>query len=169
MANEEHITILRLALLGESIEIWNDWRRDNPEIVPDLSKENLKAFPLEGANFENSNLSETDLREVDLEDANLREANLRCANLRDAFLGGADLTFANLTGTNLENVDFIDAILDSTNLTGANIKNADFTDRDLIDWLTTEQVKSAINWEEAKYSFDFKVKLGLEWPNFPLC
>ena len=46
MANEEHIAVLRLTLLDGSIETWNEWRKDNSEIEPDLSKEGLKIFSL---------------------------------------------------------------------------------------------------------------------------
>jgi len=161
MSNEEHMTILRLTLLGENIEIWNEWRKDNPQIFPDLSKEDLRAFSFINANLENTDLSETDLKKVDLSGANLRYADLTGADLQDAYLVVADLKYANLTNANLENVDFMDSDLEKSKLTGANLKNADFIDNYDI---TSEQIKSAINWEQAKYEFDFKVELGWEWP-----
>ena len=32
MANKEH-----LAILKQGVEVWNKWRKENPEIKPDLS------------------------------------------------------------------------------------------------------------------------------------
>lgn len=32
MANEEHIAILK-----QGVEVWNNWRQENPDIRPDLS------------------------------------------------------------------------------------------------------------------------------------
>ena len=52
------------ALIKKSVKEWNAWRKDNPDIYPDLC----------GA----------DLRNADLEDANLVGTNLRNANLEDA-------------------------------------------------------------------------------------
>ena len=76
MANEEHV-----ALLKQGVEVWNAWRKANPDIEPDLSNANLR-----GAN---------------LSDANLVGANLSGANLSSANLSGADLVDANLSGANL--------------------------------------------------------------------
>ena len=36
MANPEH-----LAKLKEGVEVWNKWRKDNPEIRHDLAESNL--------------------------------------------------------------------------------------------------------------------------------
>ena len=33
MANEEHLAIFRLVLLGENVEIWKDWRKENPDLI----------------------------------------------------------------------------------------------------------------------------------------
>jgi len=66
MAKPEH-----LAKLEESVEDWNMWRYDNPEIVP--------AFW--GADLEEADLREAKLRDADLKGANLMEANLKRTNL----------------------------------------------------------------------------------------
>ncbi|MBW2193157.1 MAG: pentapeptide repeat-containing protein, partial [Deltaproteobacteria bacterium] len=62
MAKPEH-----LAKVEESVEDWNMWRYDNPEIVP--------AFW--GADLEEADLREAKLRDADLKGANLMEANLK--------------------------------------------------------------------------------------------
>ena len=71
MADQKHLEILK-----QGVEVWNRWRKENPDIDPDLSK---------------THLSKIWLREVDLSKANLRGIILRGANLREANLNSADL------------------------------------------------------------------------------
>jgi len=54
MANEEHLQIIR-----QGVDVWNEWRQKNPELVPDLSG----AHPYE-ANFSGTDLGEAILRGV---------------------------------------------------------------------------------------------------------
>jgi hypothetical protein len=46
MANEEHLSILKSGLPQ-----WKQWRRDSPDIRPDLSGADLKGMNLEGVHF----------------------------------------------------------------------------------------------------------------------
>ncbi|MRW76305.1 pentapeptide repeat-containing protein, partial [Staphylococcus aureus] len=63
-----------------------------------------------------------------------------------------------LSGADLSNVNLSNAYLWKAQLINANLSNADLMGA----WgLTPEQVKSARNWEKAKYDKDFRVKLGL--------
>jgi hypothetical protein len=39
MANEEHLAILR-----KGREIWNRWREENPQVIPDLTKADLRGM-----------------------------------------------------------------------------------------------------------------------------
>src|SRR5437660_678135 len=73
MANQEHLDILRQG----GVEVWNEWRIDNPDVQPDLS---------------NVDFSETNLDNVDFHEADLRGANLSKANLTNADLSGANLS-----------------------------------------------------------------------------
>jgi hypothetical protein len=115
MANEEHLAILR-----QGVDVWNKWRKKNPEIIPDLSEADLERM---------------DLKEVDLERANLHSAKLNGANLRFAVLSYATLEKAEffeatLFGTLLNEANLKRAILFSANLqssilAGANLQRAD--------------------------------------------
>jgi len=72
MANPEH-----LAILKKGAEARNEWREQNPDIVPDLRKANLIEYALVGIHF-----TRTDLRNVNLAGAQLSNSNLMYANLR---------------------------------------------------------------------------------------
>jgi hypothetical protein len=86
MANDDHIAQL---MKGEAS--WNAWRREHPDVRPDLREADLSGQDLRGA----------DLGEADLRNANLGEATLSSANLWRAALSDADLYRANLREANL--------------------------------------------------------------------
>jgi len=116
MANPEHLEILR-----RGVEKWNQWRKDHPEIVPDLSEANLFK-----ADLSEVNLSETNLTGVNLNEANLDEANLDKSNLEEAKLSAASLIMANFMGANLSM-----ATLTVANLFGANLSRSYLAGADL--------------------------------------
>ena len=68
MANEAH-----LAILKQGVEAWNRWRKDNPNVEPDIR----------GAYLCKAKLKEADLRQANLCKADLKEANLCHADLRE--------------------------------------------------------------------------------------
>jgi uncharacterized protein YjbI with pentapeptide repeats len=134
MANEEHV-----ALLKQGIEVWNAWRKENPEILPDLDAADLHGPDLEGAAFARANLHganlhrahlrgadlrsvslvEAELRGTDFHDADLRGADLRltyprAANFRGADLRGADLRYIDLRAASMSGADLGDALLEET-------------------------------------------------------
>jgi uncharacterized protein YjbI with pentapeptide repeats len=104
MANEEH-----LALLKQGVDVWNAWRRENPEIIPDLREAELGKVNLFNADLGQAKLSKTDFSEAILEEANLVKADLREANLVKADFSRTDLKYANLTEANLAEAEFLEA------------------------------------------------------------
>lgn len=54
MANPEH-----LAILKQGVEVWNQWRKDRPEIEPDLKGANLKNLNLLEQKGQKYNIDET--------------------------------------------------------------------------------------------------------------
>jgi uncharacterized protein YjbI with pentapeptide repeats len=131
MANPEHIRILK-----EGVEAWNDWRKANPEIIPDLSGAELSGTR-RGCivqNFESSddNLSYRDLSEADFNRANLSNAvlvgvsikRLREACLEGAALPGAHLEHADLWTANLRGAMLWDAHMEGANLMHAQLEGA---------------------------------------------
>ncbi|MBD2104994.1 pentapeptide repeat-containing protein [Leptolyngbya sp. FACHB-261] len=136
MANEEH-----LSLLKQGVVAWNNWRRLEKHIQPDLYKADLQGVDLSGANFRQANLgganlSLASLRYADLCGTTLCEADLRGANLAKAFSIGASLAYANLQNANLveaqlAGVTLTGASLVGALLTGANLQEADLSRSDL--------------------------------------
>jgi uncharacterized protein YjbI with pentapeptide repeats len=93
MAREEH-----MARIHQGVAAWNQWRADNPEVVPDLGEAGLRGLDLTGANLDSADLKGADLRGTSLSRATLVGADLRGANLFKAVVDDADLDGANLTG-----------------------------------------------------------------------
>jgi uncharacterized protein YjbI with pentapeptide repeats len=91
MANQEHLDILK-----QGVAMWNQWRKEHPDILPELS---------------NANLSNVDLSHADLSNAHLSEINFWGANLRGAKLTGASLFVTDFNGANLRNADFSHAYI----------------------------------------------------------
>jgi len=76
--------------LSKGAEVWNKYRVDNEDWIPDLT---------------NCDLYERDLRQVNFSNANLTGAELRFADLRGADLSGALLKGAKLYRANLNQAD----------------------------------------------------------------
>ncbi len=75
MANQNHLTVLK-----KDVAAWNEWRRRNPEIRPDLSGADLRGAYLREAILSEANLSLADLRGVYLKEVkNLRRKQLEKA------------------------------------------------------------------------------------------
>ncbi len=122
-------------------------------IRADLIRADLIRANLNGAYLNRAKLIDAKLIDANLIDANLMDANLSSAKLIDANLSSANLNRAKLIDVNLIDANLIDAKLIDADLSGAYLINAKN--------LTPQQVKSAKNWEKAKYDKDFRTKLGL--------
>ena len=101
MANPEHVKILK-----EGVPAWNQWRRDNPGVTPDL-------------------------RAADLSEANLTSADLDAADLTGAELDGTQLIWTHLGGAHLGGVNLRRANLENSDLTNALVAATVFEDNDL--------------------------------------
>lgn len=125
MANLDHLNVLT-----KGIEFWNNWRKENPEIKPDLSEVDLEGFDLRWIDFSAVNLFKANLVCVDFTGAKLWHADLRGADLWKAKFYNANLTKADLSwaylsdtkfaGANLSVVNFKRSILTNSHLSGEN-------------------------------------------------
>ena len=123
MANQEHLDLLK-----QGVEAWNQWRKEHPNVEPDLSEADLNRADLFKADFTNSNLRRANINRANLMDADLSGADLREADLGEADLGGVCFIEANLSGANLSG-----AGLDLTNFSRADLSKADLSGADLSD------------------------------------
>ncbi len=134
-------------------------------------KQALEDLCSDGVSLSDINVSGTQLSRINLSGAELIEANLIGTNLEGANLIGANLEGANLQGANLMGANLFGATLESCKLDGANLFGTDFTGAAF--WIDTStpikdnpfvprQIKSAENWETAKYDPEIRVLLGLD-------
>jgi hypothetical protein len=133
MANEHHAN-----LFGTNSAHWNEWRQQNPSIIPDLSGTNaagrdLSRFDLSFADFRRAYLRDiqaigTNLQSARCQDADCASANFKDADLHDADLSGADLSRANFYRSNLEG-----AILSGANIYRTVFREAVFGETVLAD------------------------------------
>ncbi|MDF5733930.1 MAG: pentapeptide repeat-containing protein [Rhizonema sp. PD38] len=116
MANKEH-----LAILKQGVEVWNEWRKKNRTIIPDLTE----------VNFNGMSFRKVDFSRAILTKANLCKTYLREANLNQAILIEANLTEVNLTAAKLRSADLSRSILHCSNLDRANLSGANITEANL--------------------------------------
>lgn len=135
MANQQHIAILR-----KGVKVWNQWRKDNLHLQPDLNGANLVGVDLRGADLRRTYLIKANLQRANLhgarisgdivDDVHVGRTDLVQADLTDADLGETDLRRANLfkatlIRTNLSNSDLSEADLSEANLRDSNLLGAD--------------------------------------------
>jgi len=126
MPNQNHLNLLK-----QGIDDWNQWRKKQPDIQPDLSRADLRKILICKADLHRTNLSKADLRRTDLRYTNLTEANLTGAKLIGADLSGAYLSRADLTRANLTNADLSRAVVKRANLTEAKLIGTNLAETDL--------------------------------------
>jgi uncharacterized protein YjbI with pentapeptide repeats len=126
MANPEHLKILE-----RGVEAWNEWRRENAQVAPDLQEADLRGESLFGADLGGANLGRAKLGGAYLVNANLAAANLRGAALPVADLSTAELSGADLSEVNFNTATLRDASLDRADLCRANLLMANLTGADL--------------------------------------
>jgi uncharacterized protein YjbI with pentapeptide repeats len=174
----------QVGILNQGSRAWNQWRRKNPRVEPDLSKADLGPVDLSRANLGQTDLSGAGLGQANLRrayfiQANLRDANLHSADLRQAHLSYADLSASNLnqadlsgadlTRANLSGADLSMARLDDADLRGANLSNTSLSDTDLsganlsraeLD-LSEEEMEIAAGLESEDFSWQFSRPVNL--------
>ncbi len=138
MANQEQLRILK-----QGVEVWNKWRKENPDLEVDLREADLKGAWLMGVDLTGADLREADLmgaelRKVNLSGARLARADLSETNLREANLSEANCAMAfmvqsNFSGTDLRGVNFSRAILVRADFSGANLSEASLAGANLME------------------------------------
>jgi len=131
MANEEQLSILK-----QGVDVWNKWRKENPDNEVDLKEADLEGVSLWKVDLSGADLWRADLMEAELSKADLSGTNLWRVDLSGADLSGADLKGANLWGAqaslaNLHGADLREAKLSLADLSLADLSLADLSLADL--------------------------------------
>jgi uncharacterized protein YjbI with pentapeptide repeats len=155
MANPEQIDLLK-----RGVETWNQWRKEHPDIRPDLSdaplyQADLRSADLSGAGLSRANLSRADLTGADLSGADLSDANLSTAYLVGTTLSGAtlsraDLHRAHLSGANFSGANLNRAGLFSASGSGTYLRGANLSEANLIEVKLLSAKLSGANLDRAK-------------------
>jgi hypothetical protein len=133
MADPKH-----LARLKKGVEAWNKWRKNNPDVKPDLSGANMARAKLNKVDLSNSNLTQAvfrgaDLKDADLSGAKLLDVDLRAAKLSGASLKGAELGQASVSGAVLRKANLSGATFFDADLRGADLTQSDLTGSFLVE------------------------------------
>ncbi|MGY6530572.1 MAG: pentapeptide repeat-containing protein [Cyanobacterium sp.] len=113
-------------LTSNSVFEWNQWRKENPDIIPNLSGIDLTKQDLRNINLSWAILVNANLTGVNLSNANCRNANFQGANLTETIIDNSNFSKANMVNTKLaksyiNKTDFSGADLSQSNLSRANL------------------------------------------------
>ena len=141
-------------ILKKGVSFWNEWRKGNPGIVPDLAGVNLSKQNLSRINLSNVNLSGSVLTEAILYESDLRGANLSNSDLQSVNMSKAQLSEANLGKANLNQAFLVDAKLEKcylrhASLTKANLFGAYFVSADMQECDLREAILYQVNFNNA--------------------
>ena len=112
MADEEHLRILR-----QGVDTWNQWRKEHPDIQPDLRGAGLHAANLRYADLTDANLSAKVVTRTTFFGADVSEPDVGARSGEWVFFDLTDLSAADLSGADLRGADLSGAILSGTDLT----------------------------------------------------
>jgi uncharacterized protein YjbI with pentapeptide repeats len=164
MANRQQLNLLKQGAFP-----WNEWRKKNPDVRPDLHEASLAGANLRGANLSRTDLGGAELASADLRDVNLLGATVVEANLHEANLHKADLGFADLTFTSLSSANLTSARLWKADLTAAKLINADLSAANLTMALLRETDFTGANLHEATLDYAILVETNLRQANLTGC
>ncbi len=128
MATQQHIEKIK-----QGSDIWNQWRKNNPKIIPDLIEARLFNMNLDCYNFNDANLVSATLSNSSLINATFKKsllqgARLRLCDLEEAIFEQAHLAEANLYSANLSKANLSKAILINTNFNNTVLNEAIFNE-----------------------------------------
>ncbi|HKJ63173.1 MAG TPA: DnaJ domain-containing protein, partial [Hyphomicrobiales bacterium] len=131
-----------LVKLSQGPKVWNAWRQEDPDHIPDLRDAELT---MSQRQFGPGNGGPIDLSDADLQGMVLRNSTLTDASLVRANIVATDLVQARLDGADLTGADLTDAVLDYSDLTGANLNGAILVGASLVNvsGLTQDQIAQA--------------------------
>jgi len=182
MANPEHLEILR-----QGKDPWNQWRKEHPEIVPDLSNEDLSGIVSDVWSKEDENddtdvlISDTDPLKESLLEESFLGLHLSGAKMNGARIEDAPLFWTDLSNADLRNVDlatsfvnlagFQEAILIDANIVGTefhdvNLDGADLTNAKLSSTTFRDCTLRDVSFKGAEISSVWFDRVNLDGADF---
>lgn len=158
----EHLELLFNALEKRDITIWNNWRKENSDIVPDLSDGDFSDIInlcgidfhksiIRYASFNASNLEGADFRDADCEGTGFGDAVLRGIKADNARLCECNFIMADCSEACLENANLCNSTLMHTKLTGANLTGIKCRETHLVNCIITGMTCKYILFGEQKF------------------
>lgn len=149
--NPEHYELLFNALEKGDISIWNNWRQEKPDVLPDLTGADLSEIDtLCGIDLYNAMLSHTLFSHSNLENADFSKANcagadfgdtiLTKVNFSNARISACNMIMADLSEACLENANLCNSTLMHTNLSGALLTGARFHETNIMNCNITNTI-----------------------------
>ena len=131
MPNPEH-----LSLLKTSSQRWNTWRKENPNIRPDLRGLDFRQIRTSCINIVFGATHDHTFDDYDFRDTNLSKSFIKANAISRMKLSGADLSQCDLSSHDLSGMDLSKTNLYRSNLSktilnGADLSNANLTETDL--------------------------------------
>lgn len=126
MAEQKHLKMIK-----RGVSDWNLWRRENPDVIPNLDRVNLSGVNLSNANLTKAILSNSDLRGANLDGARMKMANMGMTDLSKADLGKATMWGANLGVAKLIKTDLSEAYMSGVDMHSADLRGAKLYKTDL--------------------------------------
>jgi uncharacterized protein YjbI with pentapeptide repeats len=180
MASQGQVDILK-----QGYKIWNQWRKENPDVDIDLHqadlsetwlfKVDLSGIDLSTVRFHNDTMPGGILTGAQLIGANLSRANLKGVDLTNTNLIGADLTEANLNEANLPKNIIAETVLTRTllrrvdlsgvDLRGKDLRRADFSNANLMQVNLTDANLQGANLTKANLRGALLIRTNLEFAN----
>lgn len=129
MAQRDHISKLR-----QGVVAWNEWREQEPAVVPDLSGADLSGIDasaacfdrslLRGATFNEARLREATFNKADLEEAKFEHADLYKAEFKEARARAANFAASLLSVAKFDNAILVGATFALARLVETSFHNA---------------------------------------------
>ncbi|HEY9769976.1 MAG TPA: pentapeptide repeat-containing protein [Coleofasciculaceae cyanobacterium] len=118
-----------LSMLKKGVRAWNNWRKKNPDVIPQLSGICLRKGEfdnLDGYNLDHANLAGFRAVFISMQHASLIEANMEKAELQGGCFTSSNFSRANLKKINILCTCFNRAVFKETNLYKAHILDSNF-------------------------------------------
>jgi beta-lactamase regulating signal transducer with metallopeptidase domain len=162
-----------LPIIQKGSASWNNFRKENQQILPDLSNTEISELNLEGINLKNISLEDACIQKSNLNNGDLtgifaNNLEIRNLQLNNADFSNSTLSNAEFKNSTVQNTSFKNANLQSAELTDCNFSNCDFRKANLRDVqfsggsLNNCEFKGAIANEDTQFPAGFNaIKEGI--------